>query len=115
MRRLTNRITNALKQYFPQALDWFQDMWTRSQFYLSVANTGLAFLEDVATPGHWLRPFINANMVVREAWMRFKLGVPTNCDLTYDELQVEYEKFVEVLLLGEKAPLEALRRWGTQL
>ena len=25
VRRLTNRITNALKQYFPQALDWFQD------------------------------------------------------------------------------------------
>ena len=25
VRRLTNRITNALKQYFPQPLDWFQD------------------------------------------------------------------------------------------
>jgi hypothetical protein len=25
VRRLTNRITNALKQYFPQVLDWFQD------------------------------------------------------------------------------------------
>ena len=25
MRRLTNRITDALKQYFPQALEWFRD------------------------------------------------------------------------------------------
>jgi transposase len=25
VRRLTNRITNALKQYFPQVLDWFED------------------------------------------------------------------------------------------
>jgi hypothetical protein len=25
VRRLTNRITDALKQYFPQALEWFHD------------------------------------------------------------------------------------------
>ena len=25
MRRITNRITDALKQYFPQVLDWFED------------------------------------------------------------------------------------------
>jgi transposase len=27
--RLTNRLTNALKQYFPQVLDWFKDKDTR--------------------------------------------------------------------------------------
>ena len=28
----TNRMTNALKQYFPQALDWFEDSATRVLF-----------------------------------------------------------------------------------
>ncbi|MEO1211317.1 MAG: IS110 family transposase [Cyanobacteria bacterium J06638_20] len=86
--RLTNRMTAALKNYYPQVLNWFKDKDTHV-FCEFVAQYPTLKVAQAASE-HELRAFFKSHHVVRESAIQRRLNqIQTDVPLTEDASIIE--------------------------
>jgi transposase len=86
--RLTNRITAALKNYYPQVLSWFKDKDT--QVFCDFVEQYPTLKAAQAASEDELRTFFKSHHVVRESAIQRRLSqIQTDVPLTEDEGIIE--------------------------
>jgi len=86
--RLTNRITAALKNYYPQVLSWFRDKDT--QVFCEFVEQYPTLKAAQAASEEELRTFFKSHHVVRESAIQRRLSqIQTDVPLTEDESIIE--------------------------
>ncbi|MGJ3248875.1 MAG: IS110 family transposase [Elainellaceae cyanobacterium] len=86
--RLTNRITAALKNYYPQVLDWFRDKDTH--VFCEFVEHYPTLPAAQAASENELRAFFKSHRVVRESAIQRRLSqIQTDVPLTEDDSIIE--------------------------
>jgi transposase len=102
--RLTNRITAALKNYYPQVLDWFEDK-DAHVFCLFVERYSTLKAAQAATPAELTEFFTAHNVVRRSAIERRIEQIAQGSPLTEDAAIVEPSQWLVQALIN---PLKGL-------
>lgn len=98
--RLTNRITAALKQYYPQVLDWFEDKDTKV-FCLFVERYPTLKAAQAATPEELTQFFTSQRVVRRSAIKRRLEQITQGSPLTEDAAIVVPLQWLVQALMGQ--------------